>query len=233
MAEIPPVLQSKTEKLVQSSFVLGIASIACGITALSAVVQSIRALACLRKGSANKSAYRKVVFSLIFSSCILAFIIFAGASAFWAAQAIANRINCVNNMKELGLAIRIYTGDNNDTFPTAQWCDLIRTNKEVKAESLIDFPKVFHCPDAPKGQQCSYAMNRELVGIKDTGQIALDTVMLFESDAGWNAVGGPEILTVRHRSGVNVTLADGSVLQIQAKDIPNLRWNPYTNSLAK
>ena len=236
MSDVPPVIQSKAEKLVQSSFVLGIASIACGITALPAIIQSIRALIHLRKENVSKAASRKVIFSLIFSSCILAFVIFSIASAFYAAQGLADRINCVNNMKQLALVIKIYTGDNYDRYPSAQWCDLILTNKIDKAELgglSIDIPKVLHCPDAPKNQRCSYAMNRQLIGIKDTDQIALDTVLLFESDAGWNAVGGPEIIAKRHNSGLNVALVDGSVLEIQPKDIPNLRWNPYTNSPAK
>jgi len=236
VSDVPPVIQSKAEKLVQSSFVLGIASIACGITALPAIIQSIRALIHLRKENVSKAASRKVIFSLIFSSCILAFVIFSIASAFYAAQGLADRINCVNNMKQLALVIKIYTGDNYDRYPSAQWCDLILTNKIDKAELgglSIDIPKVLHCPDAPKNQRCSYAMNRQLIGIKDTDQIALDTVLLFESDAGWNAVGGPEIIAKRHNSGLNVALVDGSVLEIQPKDIPNLRWNPYTNSPAK
>jgi prepilin-type processing-associated H-X9-DG protein len=237
MSEVPPVLQpSKTEKLVQSSFVLGIASIACGITALPAIIQSIRALIHLRKETVSKSAFRKVIFSLIFSSCILAFIIFSIASAFYAAQGLADRINCVNNMKQLGLLMRIYRGDNYDRYPTAQWCDIILTNKFDKAELgnlSTNIAKMVHCPSAPRNERCSYAFNRQLVGIKDTDQIAQDTVMLFESDAGWNAVGGPEIIAKRHNSGLNVALIDGSVLQIQGKDIPSLRWNPYTNSTAK
>jgi prepilin-type processing-associated H-X9-DG protein len=139
-------------------------------------------------------------------------------------------------MKQLALVIKVYTGDNYDRYPSTQWCDLILTNKIDKAELgglSIDIPKVLHCPDAPKNLRCSYAMNRQLVGIKDTDQIAQDTVLLFESDTGWNAIGGPEIIAKRHLGGLNVALVDGSVQEIQAKDIPNLRWNPYTNFPAK
>jgi hypothetical protein len=233
MPDVPPVIQSKTEKLVQSSFVLGIASIVCGITALPAIIQSIRALVLMRKDTKSKPMLRKVVFSLIFSSCILGFIIFSLVSALCAAQALADRINCVNNMKELGLAIKIYTSDHDDIFPTAQWCDVILTNGIGTSDYQTNISDLFHCPSASKKQRCSYAMNRQLVGIKDATNIMEDAVLLFESDAGWNAVGGPEILAPRHYSGLNVMLVDGSVLQIQVKDIPNLRWSPYTNTPAK
>ncbi len=233
MSDIPPVIKperSKTEKLVESSFTLGIASIACGITALPAIIQSIRALIHLRGKTLNKAAFSKVIFSLIFSSCVLAFIVFNFFSAVGAAQAMAHQINCVNNMKQLALAVRIYTGDNRDRYPNDQWCDLILTNEIGTSNYLTNIPNAFHCPSTPKKQKSSYAMNRQLVGIKDTDQIALDTVLLFESDAGWNAVGGPEILAKHHYHSLNVVLVDGSVQQIQEKDIPNLRWHPYTNA---
>lgn len=76
-------------------------------------------------------------------------------------------------------------------------------------------------------------MNRQLVGIKDTDQIASNTVMLFESDAGWNAVGGPEIAALRHYKGFKVVLVDGSVQEVYSEKLGDLRWNPYTNNPAK
>lgn len=233
MPDGPPVLQSKTEKLVQSSFTLGMASIACGITALPAIIQSTRALVYLRRETENKKAFRKVIFSLVFSSCILAFAIFNVVSMFWAAHGMANQMNCVENMKTLGLAVRIYVGDNRDVYPPANWCDAILTNGIGSPDYLTNISKSFYCPAAPKKQKCSYAMNRQLVGIKDTDQIASNTVMLFESDAGWNAVGGQEIAALRHYKGFQVVLVDGSVQEVYSEKMGDLRWNPYTNNPAK
>jgi hypothetical protein len=227
---IPPTPQTKAEKLAQSSFTLGILSIFCGLTALPAIIQSIRALVRIRKDGSSKAARRKAIFSLIFSSCILAFIIFSGVSAYTAAQSVADQINCVNNMKQLALAIKIYEGDHNNTFPPNQWCDVLLANKAAMSDFNTNLTLIFHCPAAPKNQRCSYAMNSNLVGIKDTTKIAEDTVLLFESDAGWNAVGGPEITMARHHSRLNVALVDGSVQYIELKDIGKLRWNPYTNA---
>jgi hypothetical protein len=231
MPDAPPVFQYDTKKLVQSSFVLGIASIFCGITALPAIIQSIRALVRIRRVKAGNAAFYKVIFSLIFSSCVLIFIILFAASALFAARAFANNINCTNNMKILGLAMRIYE-DQEASFPPTGWCDVILTNKEISGQAL-DISNALHCPTTPKKQRCGYAMNRKLVGIQHTSQIPMDTILLFESDAGWNAVGGPEIAVPRHHNGLNVVLADGSVQQIDFKDLGKLRWNPYTNSPAR
>lgn len=233
MPDVPPALQPKTEKLVQSSLVLGITSIFCGITALPAIIQSIRALVRIRHEMASKAVFAKVIFSLIFSSSVLIFIIFCAASVLLTARAFAEQINCTNNLKMLGLAIRAYDDDHDDMFPSAQWCDVILTNEMDTSSHASDTSKILHCPSASKGQRCGYAMNRNLVGIQDARHIAQDTVLLFESDAGWNAVGGPEIAVTRHHKGLNVALVDGSVQEISFKDLGKLRWEPYPNSVAK
>ena len=116
----------------------------------------------------------------------------------------------------------------------AEWCDVLLTNKTDTSSQAFDILKALHCPITPKNNGCDYAMNRKkLVEKQRTSQFAPDTVMLFESDAGWNAVGGPEIAVPRHHNGLNVVLADGSVRQINFKDLENLRWDPYTNGASR
>jgi hypothetical protein len=131
----------------------------------------------------------------------------------------AQRINCVNNLKQLGLAVRMYSVDNRDVFPPAgTWCDAIQ--KEVGSQ------KVFQCPAAPR-QRCAYAFNVRL-GDKRVGGVNPATVMIFESDAGWNANGGPELMRKPSRHGrmFIVALADGSVQQVTAARLQQLRWDP-------
>jgi hypothetical protein len=231
MSDISPAAQSKGEKLADSSLALGIGGIICGVTALPAVIQSIRALIHLRKENANKKAKCKAAFGLIFSSCILTFIVVSIWSAFSAAQALADQLNCGNNLKQLSLAIKIYANANDDRFPSSQWCDLILADQTKTATSL-NISNLFRCPAAPRNLHCSYAMNRQLIGLKDTNQIPDDTVVLFESDAGWNAVGGPEILVKRHYGGSFIVFEDGSIQEVNPKDFKTLRWTPFTNSPA-
>jgi hypothetical protein len=220
----PKPTQAKAEKLAQNAFVLGIASILCGITAIPAIIQSIKALVCIRKDGASKAASRKAVFSLVFSCCTFAFLVFMVVSPFYAAREMADDINCISHMKELAVTIRLYEEDNNDTFPAAgRWCDALQSTNTA----------MFRCPNAPKKQRCSYAMNAKLGGVKDRGQIPEDTVMLFESDAGWNAAGGPEIATARHvNTLLHVAFVNGLVDYVQFTNIGKLRWEPSTNSPA-
>jgi hypothetical protein len=97
----------------------------------------------------------------------------------------AQRINCVNNLKQLGLAVRMYAADHNDLLPpAATWCDAIQGG--------IGSSKAFQCPAEP-GQRCSYAFNAELDGKKEN-KISSQTVLLFESDLGWNGCGDASAL---------------------------------------
>jgi len=221
---IPPTPQEKSKRLAQKSLELGILSIFCGITALPAIIQSIRALILMRKYGGSKGTWGKAIFGLIFSSCIFAGVVFFVVAPFQAANAMAEEINCANNMVQLALAMRIYEDDHSDIFPRAnQWCDAIQSTNNV----------IFHRPATPKKQRCGYAMNRNLDGLKITSDVPLDTVLLFESDAGWNASGGPEIASAHHYGPtLNVAFIDGSVDRIKIEDIGKLRWNPYTNSPA-
>jgi len=62
----------------------------------------------------------------------------AGASDdfFGAAQAKAESIRCCNNMKQIGLAARVWAGDNNDVFPT----DFISMTNELSTWVILQCP---------------------------------------------------------------------------------------------
>lgn len=66
----------------------------------------------------------------------------AAAEALAAARAKAQRIACVNNLKQLGLAVRVWATDHNDTFPP----DVVSLSNEIVST------KVLVCP-ADEGRQ--------------------------------------------------------------------------------
>jgi hypothetical protein len=136
-----------------------------------------------------------------------------------AAKQKAMEINCVNNEKQLALAVRIYSGDNTNHLPAAAtWCDDIHAS--------VGSDKTFKCPAANPASRCDYAFNAKLDGL-DAGNVNSQTVMIFEADAGWNAHGGPESLASgRHKKNVIVALADGSVQIVRESQLGSLRWDP-------
>jgi len=131
----------------------------------------------------------------------------------------AQRIQCMNNLKQLSLAVRIYSTESKEVFPSPEtWCDRIR--------QLAGSEKVFQCPVVPS-QRCGYAFNAKLEG-KTANDIDPQTVLIFESDAGWNAHGGPELLRKASRHGhvFLVAFADGHVEAVTENRLRDLRWDP-------
>src|SRR5580692_4073279 len=126
-----------------------------------------------------------------------------------AAKSRAQTINCVSNEKQLALAVIMYADKNSDHLPAAtNWCDAIKSSVT---------PNVFKCPAANPAGQCDYAFNAALGGM-EASKVDPHTVMIFESDAGWDANGGPDLMAVgrhQHNHLSVVAFADGSVQQVR------------------
>ena len=96
----------------------------------------------------------------------------------------------------------------------------------MRFKAMSASPKVFQCPSEP-GRRCAYAFNAKLDGKKES-EINPQTVLLFESDPGWNGSGGAGALKPHKHSSrlVNVAFADGSVHTIPRSQLSTLRWEP-------
>ena len=133
----------------------------------------------------------------------------------------ADRIKCMANMRNLGIAFYIYAQDNSNSYPTPEkWCDLLVMNYEVKLEYLV-------CKgsDAKIGES-SYALNKNIAG-KKYSEVPPDTVLLFETLGGWNQVGGSELLTTDNHKGegCNVVFVDWHAEFVKAERIAALKWD--------
>ncbi|MGH7992200.1 MAG: DUF4190 domain-containing protein [Limisphaerales bacterium] len=229
---VPPLpaaasaVPAKTSGLAVTSLVLGVLGVfTCGVTALVGLILGIIAMV---KVSNSRGALRGggvALAGIIVSGIFLLMIPIYAAMllpALSAAKQRAQTIVCVNNEKQLALAVRIYSNDNTNHFPSAAtWCDAIKT--AVRPET------VFKCPAANAPSRCDYAFNAKLDGM-DESKIDPQTVMIFESDAGWNAGGGRELMISRgrHERGrvFVVAFADGSVHEVSESQIGTLRWDP-------
>ena len=106
-------------------------------------------------------------------------------------------------------------------YPSAsQWCDEVVFFWRGQHGSAA-MPEAFNCPAAPGGP-CHYAMNPNC-----RPDSAPDMVLLFETTAGWNQHGGPELFTFDNHDprGGCVVRNDGTIKFIHSEEeLKQLRW---------
>jgi hypothetical protein len=129
------------------------------------------------------------------------------------------RERCAANLQALGRCMLIYTSGDNP-MPTDQWCDLLIEFGKDK----IAIDKLLKCP-ANRNGRCHYAIN---VSLSDSNP---RQVVLFETKAGWNQVGGPELLTTdsHNGKGCNVLFAANHVEFVKTEELAKLMWEDDQN----
>jgi len=126
----------------------------------------------------------------------------------------ARQATCVNNVKQICLAMVIYAQGFDETFPGETWAQDTQPNTAI----LV-------CPSRPE-LPVGYAMNEKLllaklVEIPRPGQ----TVLLFESNVGGeNPVGGADDVPEEgvHNGGINVGYVDGHCKWVSVEEAREL-----------
>jgi len=221
-AATDPNSPPKTSGMAIASLVLGITGF-CGITALIGMILGIVATMRISKSNGRLKGKGLAISGICISAVM--FIVFLGIAAGLLLPALAKakdkkqNSDCVSNVKQVGLAIRLYADENEGKCPqAADWCDAITPNLAGK--------HVFQCPQR-SGNQGAFAFNAKLAG-KTLSAIPPDTVMIFESSGGWNFTGGAENVIQRPPHGRTLVFgfADGSVREVNKEELKELRWEP-------
>jgi len=127
---------------------------------------------------------------------------------------------CLNHLKQLSVAVRMYCEEHGRPPDLNKWCDQIMP--------ILSFStKMFVCPDAPRQAKetgYTYGLNPHFV-IGDSR-----CVLLFETNGGWNKSGGADMMAFRNHGGrqkwSSVAFADGHVEVIRPEDAGKLKWQP-------
>jgi hypothetical protein len=136
------------------------------------------------------------------------------------------RVRCAANLRNLWHRARLYhkaVGKIEMGYPPpVEWCDAMVRAYEKTVGVLDESPIGAHkCPSTAEGDN-HYAMNPNC-----KPDSSPDMVLLFETKAGWNQHGGPELFTFDNHDpkGGCVLLNDGTVKFIRTKEeIEQLRW---------
>ncbi len=125
------------------------------------------------------------------------------------------RLACAENLPWLAKHVLARHAEMYKTYPTAsEWCDLVLAQGRNARQALV-------CPSAGDGR-CHYAMNPYC-----EPNSPADTVLLFETKAGWNQHGGPELFTFDNHDpkGGCILLNDGTVSFVRTEEeLHALRW---------
>jgi hypothetical protein len=219
-AAAPPALpQSRMHRLLAIiALVLSILGFAV-ITAFAGIVLGIVALVLAKKRPHEFGGPRLATAAIIVGIAWLIAIPTTGFFAFRNAQRQAGiGRNCFMHANSLARSLKIVSIANGGTYPdAATWCDAIK--HEVTSTNH------YQCPQDPKRGICGFAYNEKLSGVRDPNP---NTVMIFESDLGWNGSGGltNAITKPRHFRHIVVGLANGQVRGIGPDQLKTLRWDP-------
>ena len=212
-------MMPKTSGMAIASMILGILSVlTCMLTALPAIILGIVSLIRISGSSRRLKGSGFAIAGIAIPIVLLPVIMAMLMPALARTRQIAFRMVCGTNLAGISSAMQMYVNEN-DGYPTPdEWCDLL-------IEECNLTPRSFSCPGKNSGQS-NYALNKNIYDF-GTGNDA-DIVMIFETQPGWNQVGGPEILTTENHNGdgCNVVFLDGHLEFVPAENIDQLKWKP-------
>lgn len=186
------------------------------IFAIAALICGIVALIQIRRSRGSLEGVGLAASGIATAVCCLVLIVFLVNLIFYVNRA-KRRMICESRLTYLGEAIRMYSNEFDGKYPSAdKWCDLLH-NRQTRSYS-------FQCPSAEyagRWSQSHYAMNPHC----EPNSLA-DTVLLFETNGGWNQFGGPEILTTENHNGkgCNILFNDGSVKFVRTDQLGESKW---------
>jgi len=229
-APTPSSSPPPTSGLAVASLVVGILALG-GLLAIPGLILGIVALVKVNRSQGRLwgrgLAWAGIGLSSLglLASLFLAAVLFP---VFVRAREAAKTATCLSNVKQLSLAVIMYAQDHDDKLPPADtWCDSLRP--------YVKDARIFVCPNA-RQLKSGYAYNRALSG-RPFAEVAEPqrTVLLYESDLGWNGAGGPETLASprRHFFVGNVFgFVDGHVKRVAVEEQSQLLWQPQPASAA-
>ena len=132
---------AQTSGLATASLVLGILGLfSCGLTSLLGLIMGVLALTKIRNSNGQLSGSGVAIAGICVSAALTLFGLAFGAAlllpALAQAKSKAQSITCINQLKQIGLAARMWSNDHNDTFPP----DFLSMSNELAS------PKVLTCP---------------------------------------------------------------------------------------
>jgi len=215
----PPPPAGRTSGMAIASLVLGLLSLVLVLPALLGLGLGVIALIQIGESRGRLRGRGLAIVGMCISGLALLILPAMLFPVFMRARESARKVQCLANTMNLATALLIYASEYDGVLPPAQaWCDA--------ASDYLQGPRPFVCPNA-RELRSGYAYNSAVAGLSRTDLAdPAGTIAIFESERGWNAAGGPELLvaTPRHLLGDNFGLADGHTNWLPRRDQAQLKW---------
>ena len=132
---------------------------------------------------------------------------------------------CLSNIKQIGLAIKIYEDDYDSHLPplNSNWNIIFEDYKYILSIKYLD------CPNVKSSKDPSYAFNKNLAELNENRIIKQrDTIAIFESKPGKNLFGTSELLPKypRHNGGENYGFLDGHAKWLEREGLDISKFQP-------
>ena len=165
------------------------------------------------------------------------------------------RINCASNLKQVGLAYRVWEGDNGDHYPMRGFTNELGVSEVPKPSNMFRYfqvmsnelsdPRVIICPADNRSAATNFKVlsNTNLSYFVGLDADETQPTMLLGGDRNlvFNGIAvRPGVLTLLttnqvewsgtiHKQGGNVLMADGSVQEVTDSNLQSLLVNSGTN----
>jgi hypothetical protein len=227
----PGAVPSQTSGMAVASLVLGLLGLfSAGLLALVGLILGIVGLRQIGRSEERLQGQGVAVAGIVVSGLVLAVMflflpIFAAIlfPVFAQAREKARATVCMTHLRQLGMAMSMYTEDYDGHWPRRQnWSDSVLPY--VRTPQSVTAPTVFQCPSLPN-QPGAYTYNGWMSSVSN-GRIAslYKTAVLFDSRGGWNRAGGPAAADPRHSGGLYMLFAAGNTRWMRSLD--GVVWKP-------
>jgi prepilin-type processing-associated H-X9-DG protein len=208
----------KNSGLAISSAVLGMLGF-CGVTALIGLVLGIIALVQIRASGGRLAGKGFAIAGIVISAVMLLALVGIAFPIYSTAKRKVQIVRCLGNAHQLAFGLTMFSSAHTNHLPAAtSWCNDL--------QSYVD-AETFRCGAGDPKKSSHFAFNTNMTGIDSRSLTSPQTtVVIFESDGGWNMSGGPELAKVRHEGKLTVVFADGHAESVTPKRLQTLRWVP-------
>lgn len=206
--------QVRSSGLALASLVLGILGfLSFGVTAVVGLILGIVSLVQIGRSNGTVTGRGTALTGTIICAIFVVMMPF-GAARFFPAFA---RAKTRGDARQLAMDTIIYAYTNTNLPAAVAWCDNLKSFGSSRTVPFL----------ANSNQPCGFAFNTNLSGM-NIGKINPSTVLLFESDGGWNASGGPQqaLQQSQHGRKIVVAFVDGHVETVGPERLDQLRWKP-------